>query len=474
VQKKIQSAVNWSAIDIGLRQVISIATLIILARILAPEDFGLMAMVAIFMAVSSVFTDAGFSQALIQRQDSSHEDESTIFFFNIFLSMFVAFILWVLSGTIATYLGYPILEDLLLVLAINFFIGALGSIHITLLTKKLTFNTIAKAGLTAIMMSSAAAIYAATLGFGVWSLVIQTLVGSTVNVILLWYLHAWRPLYVFNFQTIKSYFSYGGYITFASLLYVVQQHIYAVAIGKYYNAADAGIYSRAYGLVQMPIVLLSSIVSRVAFPLFSQFQDDKEKMEKGLEKALTYTMFVALPIGGLICLLADSIVRILLGNQWLDVIPVLQILSISAMLMPVQMLNINVLKALGHADINARLMLIKFVVAMTMLYFALPYGLELVAWAFVASHVFNIFINTYYTFVFLQYGLFKQLKSLQPYILANGLMMMVVYGVQQWFDFSDWLNMIVSLLVGGMVYLGCAKMFNLNALSYLMSLGKKK
>ncbi len=471
-KSKVQSAVNWSAFDIGSRQVIGLIVLIILARILTPEDFGLIAILGVFMAVSLVFSDAGFSQSLIQRQDSSHEDESTIFFFNIFVSICVAFILWVFSDVLASYLGYPILKNLIIILAINVVICALGSVHTALLTKKLMFDVLAKAGIISVIISGIVAVYVATLGFGVWSLVIQLLLGSTINVLLLWYFHNWRPCFVFRFKTIKSYFSYGGYLAFDALLYVVQQHIYALVIGKYYSAAGAGMYSRAYGLVQMPIILLSSVVSRVAFPLFSTIQNDKIKMCEGLKKALTYTMFVALPISGLIFLLADSIVLILLGEQWLDVIPVLQVLSISATLMPMQMLNVNVLKALGHADIVAKLMLIKFAIAMGLLYLALPYGVVAIAWAFVLGHVFNLFINTYYTFVFLEYGIIRQIQSLSLYLLASALMMVVIVAVQQWFELLGLIKLFVSLLVGGIVYLGLAKIFRLEAFNYMVSLIK--
>ena len=474
MNKRVQSAVSWSGIDLAFRQIAGLAIIVILARILSPSDFGLMAMAAVFISIGMLFANAGFSQTLIHRQDVTHEDESTVFFFNIFLSIVMATILWALSAYIASYLEHPALEDILIVLAINMIISSFGAIHYTLLNKHLAFDVIAKVGMGSTVISGLIAIWAAYFGLGVWSLVIQAVCASVVTLVLLWFMHDWRPSFVFQVQTIRTYFSYGSYITFAALLYTIQQHVHAIVIGKYYSAANAGAYSRSYSLMQMPVILLSGVISRVVFPVFSQRKDDRGKLKQMLEKALVMTMFVTLPVTVFMCVMAKLIILVVLGGQWLEAVPILQVLSVSAALIPIQMLNINILKAMGHADINAKLMVVKFIIAMSLLYLAIPYGIVVIAWAFVGSHVFNIFLNTYYSHVFLDYGLMKQIKVISPYILPNIALAVVLFGLLNVFKLGGLGCLLVLLPLGVLVYLVTAWVLKLKAFDIMLGFIKKK
>ena len=452
-KKNVSQAVLWSAVDIFFRYGVNFIIIVFLMRLLNPEAFGVIAMLGFFTSVASLFIDGGMSQALIQRQNTTHIDESSIFFLNLLMGLVIALVLCLSAPLIVGFYKEPILREIIFAMALSLFINAFGSVHTSLLTKNLNFKVIAKVGMVASLISGLIALAAAYNGLGVWSLVIQILSASFLTVIMLWILHPWRPKWVFSFLSIRSFWGFSGYLMLSGLLYRIYDNVFAMVIGRTYSAQDAGFYAQAQRLQQLPIQLLTSIISRVAFPAFSSSFEDKEKLVRGLRKAIVLSVFMSVPIAVYILLLAEPLVLVLFGDKWLPSVPVLQMLSLAAMLMPIQMLNITMLKALGRTDLNVRVMVLKFLLGMGLLWITLPFGIVAIAGGYSLTTVINVFINAYYTKKILKYGAWQQLKDIYLYVLAGIAMSLIVLAIKLLIVQSVQMQLLISILVGSAGYL---------------------
>lgn len=472
--RKVQAAVGWSAVDVVVRNGVGFGVTIILARLLTPEDFGTIAILGIFLGIATLFIDGGFGEALIQSRSVTHKDESSVFFFNLAMGALISILLCLLAPWIASFYGLPNLRAIIVAMALRLFVSAFGSIHNALLMKKLEFSVIATVGGVSTVISGISGVTAALAGLGVWSLVIQAWTASVVTVILFWWLHSWRPALTFDSASIRRFFRFSGWLLVSGFMYQSYGNVYSMVIGKVHTAQDAGFYGQAHRLQQLVATILTRIVARVAFPAFSAANTDEAKLRRGMSKALTVTMFASVPMALSMSLFAEPIVRLLFGAQWFPAVPVLQVLGLSAMFVPMQMINISMLKALGRSDLNVRVMAIKFVSGLALLFLASPYGIVAIAWAFVVSYVFNLFVNTHYTRVLLDYGTIRQLREVVPYILAALPMIGIAYLFQSVLGLQH-LELLVTALPAGLVgYLLMCRLFRLKALEQIVGIVSRR
>jgi len=471
--QKTTKAVLWSIVDIFMRQGLQFIVVIVLARILTPADFGVIAMLGIFVAVAGVFIDSGFSSALIQRQNTTHTDESTVYFFNLGMGAVVVLMLCIIAPWIATFFKEPVLQNLTYVMAFSSLIGTLGSIHSTLLNKELNFKVTAKVGVIATLSSGSLAIVLAYQGFGVWSLALQGVVASVVTVVLLWFWHPWRPLWIFSFASLRTLFKFGGYLTVMNLVSVLHTNLYSVLIGKFYSVHDVGIYDRAQKTQMMSGNLIISIINRVSFPVFSSVAKDKERLARGFRKAQRLVMYANIPLMLGVIVLADPIVRVLFGVQWLACVPILRILGVVGLLLPMQIFNVNILMAQGRSDLLFKIMLLKRSVAIGLTIAASFYGILAIAWAQVLASLFALWVNAHYTDVFLNYGIRKQLSDLIPYMSAG-----VLSGLGMWaVTFADlpyYLELVLAAGLGAGLYLLASHLLHVDAHTEILDLIRKR
>ena len=471
---KVRNAVSWSAIDVLVRYGLNFIVLVILARILSPADFGLVAMLALFVAISGVLIDSGFSQALVQRQQTTATEESTIFFFTVMMGALIAIILSASAPSIAAFYGQPLLEQMTYWMALNLFFNTLAAIHTTLLTKELNFKTITKAGVVAALVSGGVAVFMALRGWGVWSLVGQALASTITMVIMLWLLHPWRPQWLFSFSSLRAFFKFGGFLLWTGLLNTLYTNLYALLIGKLHTVQEVGFYSQAQRLQQLPVSAMTNVIGRVAFPIFAAAADDKARLVRGLRKGMTSVMFINVPLMLMLMFLAEPLMLTLLGGQWLPSVPVMQVLAVGGLLWPLHALNVNVLKAQGHSALNARIQLVKLTIGITLLLIASPYGILAIAYGQVVASFLAFFVNAHYTRIFLGYGGLAQLRDVMPYFAAS-LPMVLSIGVVKWsLKLSDQFELFASVLIGGGIYLVVCKLAKLDALDNFISMISKR
>ncbi len=473
LQNKTVHGLFWSFAERIGQQAIGFILSIILARLLMPEEFGLIAMLMVFIAVGQVFTESGYGQALIHKQNATHVDECSIFYFNVFLGLVMAGILCLAAPWIAAFYERPALVPLTRVLSLSLVIGAFEIIQVTLLTKQMDFKTQLKISVVATAISGIVGIAMAYQGYGVWSLVGQTLCRTTAQVLLLWTLHSWRPAWTFSFASLRSMFGFGSKLLAASLVRTVFDNLYLITIGKLFTAGDLGFYTRAKGLQQLPVRNMSSALERVTFPVFASVQHDKDRLKRGVRKAMTTLAMINFPMMAGLAIVAEPLVVVLLTEKWLSSVPYLQLLCVVGALYPLQSINLNVLKAQGRSDLYFRLTLLKNALKVVLLAITWRWGIEAILWGQIATSLVGFLVNTYYTAKLIDYSIWEQIRDLIPYAAVVAVMSIGIYPIGYVITGHMLILLTVQTAAGVALVLGMCWVFRPAGFEEVWQLGKQ-
>ncbi len=408
------SGIIWSAFErfgqIGCAFVVQV----VLARLLAPEAFGVIAMVSVFIAMSSVLVDAGFSQALVQRPNLTKADQSSVFYFNVFIGLVLTIFLYVGSPAVARFYGQVELVAILQALSITILIGSFGATHQAMLSRELRFKRLFWITFPSTLISGGIGIFMAMRGYGVWSLVGMAVAQKLSSTCLLWLLSGWRPALLFDFEGLKEMFAYGSRIALSNFLDRGFRDIYVLIIGKMYSAADVGFYQRAKSLQQLPVSSLHAVLVRVAFPLLSSIQKDPPRMKRAMRKANQIGALFSFPGMALLAAIAFPLIHVLLGEQWLESAVYLKPLCIVGALFPLQAMNLSVLQSVGRSDLYLKIQLIKKVFIIINVIIAAQFGVMAMIYGMVAFSGVALLINTHYTHRFIDYSCREQLIAVFP------------------------------------------------------------
>lgn len=418
MKRRALIATIWSAGDALSRQGLQFATTLVLARLLTPADFGLVAMLAIFVGTAGVLADGGFSAALIQRQDVHHEDESTVFWCNLAIGFALSLGLACSGAALAEFYHEPRLRFIAPAMSLVVLAGAGGAIHFALLIKRLEFRTLAIAGGVAACLSAAVSITLAALGHGVWALVAQAIVSSMATTGMLWWLHPWRPAWVFKASSLRKLAGFGSYHLASTLMESAYTRLYSLLGGRLFGARPLGYYANAENTRQLPASFLAALVARVALPMLSQAQGDPLVVRRGLQLSIRIMMTLYAPIMLALAALAGPVIEVLYGRQWLPAADLLRILAVAGLLYPIHMINLHALMAQGHARLMFRLELMKKAIGVVLLLLGARYGLMGLAWSQVLHSVLALAINAHYARRWLGYGAWAQLRDAAPPMLA--------------------------------------------------------
>jgi len=474
LKSKTLHALFWSFFERIGQQGIQFVISIILARLLLPEQFGLIAMLMIFMAIAQSFISSGFGQALIQKQDATHIDECSIFYFNIFVGFLVSGLLCIASPWIAGFYNQPLLVPLTCALSLNMIINAFGLVQTTLLTKQIDFKTQLKIRVIDTVLSGTIGIAMALNGFGVWSLVAQSLASNFFRTILLWFFNTWRPSLVFSLDSLRRMFTFGSRLLASGLLDTVFQNIYIVVIGKLFSPADLGFYSRAKRFQQLPVDNISSIISRVTFPVFSSVQDDKPRLKRGVRKALAMLVMINFPMMIGLAIVARPMVLLLLTEKWAPCIPYLQLLCVVGMLYPLHVINLNVLIAQGRSDLFFRLEILKKILIVIAIAVTYRWGITAMIYGQIATSCFSYILNSYYTGKMLDYPITEQIQDLIPSLTLASIMGGGVYA----FHYAPIVNqsalLLVQIMTGGVLYAVLCYIFRISSFMEVIEMVKSK
>jgi teichuronic acid exporter len=469
IKKKTINGVLWSAVERFSIQGLQFIIGLVLARLLLPADYGLVGMLAIFLAMSHTFVKSGFSYALIQKKNRNETDFSTAFFFNIGVGILFYFILFFSAQFIASFYKTPELEPLTKVIGINVFISSLSIVQRAKLTIDLDFKTQAKASFISALIGGCVGIYMAYNGYGVWSLVVQSLLRNGINTILLWILSKWVPKAIFSITSFKSLFSFGSKLLGAGLLNTLFNNIYLILIGKLFNARELGFYTRAFHLQQFPSENITNILQRVTFPVLSSMQDDENKLLHAYKNFIKISAFIVFPLMMGLAIIAEPLVQLVLTDKWLPAVPMLQLLCFAGMLYPIHAINLNILNVKGRSDLFLKLEIIKKIIITIAILITFSFGIKALIIGQIATSLIGYFINTYYSGRMINYGTIKQVKDLIPIIMITTAMGLCVVAITHYIE-GSLLKLLVGLFTGAFVYYINARIFKFDELKQLMEL----
>lgn len=471
LKQKTTKGLFWSSVERFSNQGVSFIFSIILARILAPSDFGIVAMIGIFFAVAQSFVDSGFSNALVRKTDRREEDLSTCFYFNIGVGIMSYIVLFLIAPLVASFYNQPILSPIIRITGLGVVLNSLCVVQQALFTIKIDFKSQAKVTLSATIISGIVGVILAYQGYGVWALVWQGVVMTSARMALLWLMSKWRPTTGFSKSSFNYLFGYGSKLLASGLLDTIYNNIYPIVIGKFYTPAQLGNYSRALSFAQLPSSNITSILQRVTFPVLSTIQDDIPRLQANYRRLLKLSAFIIFPLMIGLSVVAFPMIRLILTPKWEGCSLYLQIICFALMWYPIHAINLNLLQVKGRSDLFLRIEIIKKIVGVCIMCITIPLGITAMCIGMVASSLISLFINTYYTGKLINIGCLKQMRDLTPIFINSLIMGGIVYFSIQISD-NDILQLSLSIIVGVLSYIGGASMITRSELKEFRNLFK--
>lgn len=471
LKEKTVKGLIWSSIDRFSSQGIQFVFGLIMARLLVPADYGVVAMLGIFLALSQSFIDSGFSTALIQKINRTEVDFSTVFYFNLVASVFFYALLWLGAPAIAAFYDMPLLESVTRVVALNLVINALSGVQNAKLGIALDFKTRAKISLSVTLFSGIVGISLAYAGYGVWALVVQMVGSALLNTLLLWLFVRWKPQLVFSWTSFRELFTFGSKLLASGLLDTLYGNLVPLLVGKFYSATSLGLYSRALGLGNYPSSNITSVIQNVTFPVLSSIQNDDERLSSGYRRLLRLSVFIIFPLMVGLSAVADPLVRLVLTDKWEGCIYLLQILCFSLMWYPVHAINLNLLQVKGRSDYFLKLEIIKKIFGACVLCVTVPLGLVAMCYGSVFVSMVCLTFNTHYTHRLIGYGFKRQMREMLPVLLHALVMGFIAWSVVQALP-TPGMQLLGGILSGAAYYLLGAWLLRFEELREALSLLK--
>lgn len=419
LKNKTVRGVGWSFVDNIANSGITFLVGLVLARLLTPSEYGIMAMITIFIAVSTSIVDSGFSNALIRKTDAGRTDYSTVFYFNLAVSAGLYAVLFLCAPWIAAFFKEPLLTDVMRVIGIVLVVNAFAIIPRTLFVKAVNFKVQTKVSLIASLSSGTVGIGMALGGMGVWSLVGQQLSRQLLNTVFLWVYGRWRPSAEFSWRSFRELFGFGSKLLLSGLLDTAFKEVYSLVIGRCYTSAQLGQYTRAQQFNMIFSSNLTSVVQRVSYPVLSSIQDEPARLKAAYRRVIKVTMLITFACMMGLAAVAEPLIVLLIGEKWMPAVGFLQIICFSGMLYPLHAINLNMLQVKGRSDLFLRLEVIKKAIAVGPLLLGVFFSIK---WMLLGS-VFNSFVayflNSHYSADLIGYPTRDQIRDWLPTFLVS-------------------------------------------------------
>lgn len=465
LKQKTISGLFWSFIENFANLGISFVVGIILARLLTPREFGVIGMITIFIAISQSFIDSGFTQALIRKKDCTQADFSTVFYYNLVGGIFFFLLLFFSAGTISRFFNEPQLKQILQVLGIGIIFSAFTIIQQAQLIKRIDFKLKTKVTVISSLASGIVGIAMAYSGYGVWSLVMQDLSQLAIISLLLWIWVKWKPSLIFSYESFKELFFFGSKLFVSGLLDTAYKNVFLLIIGKYYSATELGYYARADQFNNLPSQNINNVIQRVSYPVLSEIQDDIPKLKKGYQKLIKNTMLITFVLMLGLAAVAKPLVLTLIGEKWLPSVIYLQLLCFVGMFYPLQALNLDMLKVLGHSDLFLRLEIIKKVLAIPTIVVGILFGIKIMILGMIVNSIIGYYLNSYWSGKNIDYSIWQQVKDILPTFVLSASVGLVVYITGNLLEISDPIKLVIQVILGAILTVGVAELLHLE--SYL-------
>ncbi|MCI1590689.1 lipopolysaccharide biosynthesis protein [Heyndrickxia oleronia] len=467
LKQQTMKGLFWSFSDLMANQGIQFIIQIVLARLLLPEHFGLIGMIVFFIAISNTIIDSGVSQALIREQNINQSDYSTAFYFNLIMSLFVYIILYFIAPIISSFYREDQLTLIIRILAIGIIINSLGLVQQARLVKNIDFKSQTKISIVSGLLSGTIAIILAYRGFGIWSLVLKTLIMQFLQTVLLWFSNKWIPSLVFHFTSFKRLFGFGSKLMLAGLFSSIYSNIYYLLIGRMYSASQLGFYTNASKLNDVASQSITVALQRVTYPVLSSIQDEDERLKLNFKKMIKMSTFIHFPIMFGLAAIAHPLVVLIFGEKWEPMVIYLQLLYIAGMLYPLHAINLNILQVKGKSNLYLLISIVKKVSFTLLLIGAiwLRLGVIGLVTAAVLESFISFWINSYFSGKEIAYSSFDQVKDIFLILINTIIMGVIVYICGLFLIENNLLKICLQIIIGNVVYIGISKITKVKELS---------
>ena len=458
----------WSAIERISVQGIQFVLTLVIARLVLPSDYGLIAMVGIFLAIAQTFIDSGFSNALIQKQNRTEIDYATVFYFSVVVGLIVYFLLYLSAPFIASFYNEQMLVPVTRIIGLTLIVTSFSVVQRARLTINLDFKRQAFVSSISVIVSGVLGIYLAYVGYGVWALVYQTLLNSLISTILLGIYAKWMPKWKFSWDSFGTLFSFGSKLLLSGLLHTIYTNLYSLVIGKKFSATDLGYYNRAYTIAYFPSNNISNIIVRAIYPIQCQIQDDDKELIRTFLQYIAMSAFIVFPLMIGLFVLAKSLILFFLTDKWLPAVPILQIMCIAYMWDTIMTINGTILKVKGRTDYYFKAEVIKKIAAITILLLTVPFGIIVMCVGLIIYSFIDIFIISRYVRKLISCTLKMQIKVIFPSLFLSVVMGGIIYvGIS---FFSVLLTqLIIGILLGIVTYIGLSVIFRMKEILIIKS-----
>ena len=474
LSSKVTSSLLWKFFERGSVQVMQLVVALIIARILGPDEYGSVALLTIFISIATVFVQSGLNTAIIQKKDADDIDISSVFYYSLVLAFILYGLLFFMAEPIANFYEMPRLKDMLRVLALMLFPGALNSIQLAVLAKKMQFRTQFFSSFFSVILSGGLGITMAVLGSGAWALITQQLSYQIFVCVLLWFLLKWRPKLVFSFQKTKGLLKFGGKLLGARLIDTLYNNLIGLITGKRYSEQMLAFYNKGKQFPALVVDNIDGALQSVMLPVFSDQQKDIEKVKCTMRKTISHSTYLVFPTMIGLLIIAKPMIQIILGDAWLGSVPILQIFCLIFMVTPILTTSLQAINACGNSGVYFLFMSIKRIVGVISLIVALLVSKDILAmlWATlivdILSAVVMVCINKHY----FNYSLKELLNDISSNFLITLLMSILTVSIGE--VFSDvWLKLIVQCLSGVGIYIFISVVCRNNAFLYILDKTKK-
>lgn len=472
-KKTVITSLIWKLLERFGTQGIQFIVTIIIARLLMPEDYGIIALITVFIVLANVFIKSGIGSALIQKKDADEVDFSSIFYLSLAIAVFLYIVLFFCAPLISDFYQLPLLVPVLRILALTLIFGALNSIQNAYVSKNMLFKKLFFSSTGAIIVSGTLGILAAYKGLGVWALVAQQLSSQITITVILWFTVKWRPKLIFSFSRVKKLYSYGWKLLVSALIDRIYNEIRTLIIGKKYSSDMLGFYNKGNQIPNLIVDNINGSIQAVIFPALSAHQDNISAVKDMVRRAIKSSLFLIFPMMIGLAVVAEPLVKILLTDKWLPAVPFIRTFCLSYSLWPIHTANLQAINALGRSDIYLYLELIKKTIGIVIIIITVLMGnIMAIAWGVLINGTISSFINAFPNKKLLKYSYIEQIKDILPFILLSLFMGISVYCLT--FLLTDvWLLLTAQILGGVIIYFAAAKLLRFESLKYITDIVKE-
>lgn len=461
LKKKTILGMFWVFIDNVFLKGFSFVGTLLLAKVLSPTDFGLIAIITIFVSIGSIIIDSGLSSSLLRNKNNKETDYCTVFYTNLLLSLLMYIIVYLLAPFIANFYKQQLLINIIRIYSLSFIITALSSVQMIILIKKLEFKRITYLNIPGIIIGNVLALIMGYNGYGVWSIVFMFLLPQVFQTIIFWFCSGWSPKMIFSYERLKYHYSFGYKLLITSLISCFVSNFYNLIIGKIYPLKKLGYYDRANSLSQYPLIILTQIIGKVTLPILSEIQDDKVKFVEVFKKLLDFSFFITAPIMFGLSAASRPLIMTLLGEKWLPAVPILQIISLGGAFYTIQVLNMNVIKIYGRSDLVLKKEILINVFFAASVFGSYFLGFNALMWSIVLNSIFTTIVNMYFSNIVIDFSIKSQFKTISVILINSLLMYLVMYLAQitLFLTLSPIYELILLTLIGLFTFLTLSFIF---------------